>query len=110
MFPLSLFVVVSLTIDVSRFAQTGPLPIEDRPPVGPNPNPNPNPNRRLQHQGGPVIDVVQRDVQLAKRAPRDIWRGVKTNGIPFWLGLVNSPPILEPILVGIGMFTGGTQF
>ena len=27
-------------------------------------------------------------------------------GIPFWLGLVNSPPILEHILVGIGMVTG----
>ena len=26
------------------------------------------------------------------------------------LGSVNSPPILEPILVGIGMFTGGTGF
>ena len=26
--------------------------------------------------------------------------------IPFWLGLVNSTPILEPILVGIGIFTG----
>ena len=25
-------------------------------------------------------------------------------------GLVSSPPILEPILVGIGMFTGGTGF
>ena len=28
--------------------------------------------------------------------------------IPCWLGLVNSPPSLEPILVEIGMFTGGT--
>ena len=28
--------------------------------------------------------------------------------IPFWLGLVNSPPIVGPILVGIGMFIGGT--
>ena len=24
----------------------------------------------------------------------------QTNGIPFWLGLVNSPPILEPIFGG----------
>ena len=32
---------------------------------------------------------------------------VNTNGIPFWLRLVNSPPDLEPILVGIGMFSGG---
>ena len=31
---------------------------------------------------------------------------VKTNGAI--LGLANSPPILEPILVGIGMFTAGT--
>ena len=29
-------------------------------------------------------------------------------GIPFWGFSVNSPPILEPILVGIGMFTGVT--
>ena len=33
------------------------------------------------------------------KAPR-IWLWVKTNGIPFWL--VGAPPILEPILVGIG--------
>ena len=26
------------------------------------------------------------------------------------LGYANSPPILEPILVGIGMFAGGTGF
>ena len=38
------------------------------------------------------------------------WLWVKTNGIPSWLGLMNSPPILERILVGIGMFTGGTGF
>ena len=31
---------------------------------------------------------------------------VKTDGIPFWL-VGDSPPISEPILVGIGMFTGG---
>ena len=31
---------------------------------------------------------------------------VKTNGIPF-LGIC-APPILELILAGIGMFTGGT--
>ena len=30
-------------------------------------------------------------------------------GIPFWLGLVTSPPILEPVLVlGLVPFTGGT--
>ena len=33
---------------------------------------------------------------------------VKTNGIPFWG--IGAPPILEPILVGIGMFSGGTGF
>ena len=33
-----------------------------------------------------------------------IWLWVETNGIPFW----GTPPILEPILVGIGMFTGGS--
>ena len=51
------------------------------------------------------------------------WPWLKTNGIPFWgfrctthfgtsgdLGYVNSPAILEPILVGIGMFTGGSGF
>ena len=27
-------------------------------------------------------------------------------GIPFWG--IGAPPILEPILVGIGMLTGGT--
>ena len=37
---------------------------------------------------------------------RSNWPWVKTNGTI--LGLVNSPPSLEPILVGIGMFTGGT--
>ena len=31
--------------------------------------------------------------------------GQSRYGIPAWLGLVNSPPILEPILLGIGMFT-----
>ena len=35
-----------------------------------------------------------------------MWLWVKTNGTI--LGQLNSPPILEPILVGIGMFTGGT--
>ena len=35
--------------------------------------------------------------------------GSKPFGIPF-LGVVGAPPILEPILVGIGMFTGGTGF
>ena len=34
-------------------------------------------------------------------------RGSKPVGSHFG-GFVNSPPILEPILVGIGMFTGGT--
>ena len=33
------------------------------------------------------------------------WLWATTNGIPFWL--VGAPPISEPILVGIGMFTGG---
>ena len=33
---------------------------------------------------------------------------VKPSGIPFWL--VGAPPILGLILVGIGMFTGGTGF
>ena len=32
---------------------------------------------------------------------------VKTNGIPFWDRCTSQ--ILEPILVGIGMFTGGTE-
>ena len=36
-----------------------------------------------------------------------IWPWFKANGIPFWRFSVNSPPILEPILVGIGMFTWG---
>ena len=31
---------------------------------------------------------------------------VKTGLVSFWL--VGAPPILEPILVGIGMFTAGT--
>ena len=35
---------------------------------------------------------------------------VNTNGIAFWGFSANSPPILEPILVGIGMFTGGMGF
>ena len=35
-----------------------------------------------------------------------LWLWVKTNGIPFWG--IGAPPILEPISVGIGMFTGGT--
>ena len=35
--------------------------------------------------------------------------GQNRYGIPFW-GQVNSPPILEPILVGIWMFTGGFDF
>ena len=51
----------------------------------------------------------------AGAAPKS-WEGgglavvVKTvkRGRPFWLGLVESPPILEPILVKIGMLTGGT--
>ena len=34
-----------------------------------------------------------------------IWPWVKTNGTI--LGYVGAPPILKPILVGIGMFTGG---
>ena len=33
--------------------------------------------------------------------------GSKPMGSHFWVG---APPILEPILVGIGMFTGGTGF
>ena len=33
-----------------------------------------------------------------------IWRWSKPFWRPFWLGLVSSPPVLEPILVGIGMF------
>ena len=39
----------------------------------------------------------------------DKWRWVKTNRIPFG-GTVGAPPILEPILVRIGMFTGSTGF
>ena len=40
----------------------------------------------------------------------NIWPWVNTNGIPFWGFGVNTPPILEPILVvGLNrMFTGGT--
>ena len=34
----------------------------------------------------------------------DIWPWVKTSGTI--LEMVGAPPILEPILVGIGMFTG----
>ena len=34
------------------------------------------------------------------------WLWVKTNGIPFWG--IGAPLILEPVFVGIGMFTGGT--
>ena len=42
---------------------------------------------------------------------RGTLRWVKTNGIPFWLGLVNSPPILEPILVlGLGCSLGVRDF
>ena len=33
---------------------------------------------------------------------------VKTNGVPFWG--IGAPPILGFILVGIGMFTGGTGY
>ena len=32
--------------------------------------------------------------------------GVKTDGILFWG--IGAPPMFEPILVVIGMFTGGT--
>ena len=49
--------------------------------------------------------------ELTAAEPRgcksNIWP-VKTNGTI--LGWVNSPPILEPILVEIEMFTGGTEF
>ena len=37
--------------------------------------------------------------------PHAMWPWVKTNGTI--LGVFGAPPILEPILVGIGMFTGG---
>ena len=35
------------------------------------------------------------------------WLWLRTTGIPFWWGLVHSPPILEPILVvGLGCSLG----
>ena len=65
----------------------------------------------LLHRGG------QRDVLAA----HDLCAGVlgalrvrygcgsKPFWDPFW-GFFGAPPVLEPILVGIGMFTGGTGF
>ena len=41
------------------------------------------------------------------RSNRWLWLS-KSMGSTIRLGWVNSPPILEPILVGFGMFTGGT--
>ena len=38
------------------------------------------------------------------------WPWVSQNQWDPILGWVNSPPILEPILLGMGMFTGGTGF
>ena len=38
---------------------------------------------------------------------RNIWLWVNTNGTMLGVG---APPILEPILVGIGMFTGIRDF
>ena len=39
-----------------------------------------------------------------------LWLSTPLNGIPFWLGLVNSPSILEPILVvGLGCSLGANR-
>ena len=56
-----------------------------------------------------TLDLCSPLGQCLVMAPKgDVAVVVKTNGIPFWL--VGAPPILEPISVGIGMFTGGTGF
>ena len=69
-----------------------------------------------------VRDFIEGRREIAKRLeevarlfspwPREDWDvqcgcGSKPMGSHFGVG---APPILEPILVGIGMFTGGTGF
>ena len=62
-----------------------------------------------QLPGGPVRRSALGRMRSDPSSEASLWLLSK----PFWIGsqfgvVVNSPPILEPILVGIGMFTGGT--
>ena len=70
--------------------------------------------------GGPEEPAPRPAADLAGGAEM---RPVEAHGIPSWarcstdfssqghnLGVFGAPPILEPILVGIGMFTGGMGF
>ena len=59
-----------------------------------------------------MLEFLSRPLGLGLSAASDIklssWLWVKTNATI--LGVFGASPILEPILLGIGMFTGGTGF
>ena len=67
----------------------------------------PSKRRRLvaQLETRDAMSTAGLEPRSSNRNRRKIWLWVKTNGCHFGVG---APPILGPILVGIGMFTGGT--
>ena len=58
--------------------------------------------RRTPERSSDLLWKPGQTASVKKREERAV--AVKTHGIPFWG--IGAPPILEPILVGIGMFTG----
>ena len=67
---------------------------------------------QLGHALGDLLGLFSRNrrTEHGENRRRVNWLWVNWLWIPFWDRCTSAPPILEPILVGIGMFTGGTGF